>query len=81
MVPVQRVPDPANPGSPVPGPDPAFEYRVVTLGRETSRSDVRRLLTEHAEYGRWELARVVLYQGGARRVWLRRKIIRVARTA
>jgi len=58
-----------------------YEYRVLTLSRETNRSDVRRLLTEHAEYGRWELARVRLYMGGSRKVWLRRKIIRVARTA
>lgn len=58
-----------------------YEYRVLTLSRETSRSDARRLLTEHAEYGRWELARVRLYMGGSRKVWLRRKIIRVARTA
>jgi hypothetical protein len=58
-----------------------YEYRVLTLGRTTSRSEVQRLLTEHAEYGRWELMRVQLYEGGARRVTLRRKIIRVTRTA
>ena len=57
-----------------------YEYRVLNLPRQTSRSEVYRLLTEHAEYGRWELARVVLFEGGARRVWLRRKIIRVTRT-
>jgi len=61
-------------------PGEQYEYRVLTLPRETSRSDARRLLTDHAEYGRWELARVRLYLGGARKVWLRRKIIRVART-
>jgi hypothetical protein len=38
------------------------------------------MLTEHAEYGRWELARVQISYGGARRVWLRRRIIRVERT-
>jgi hypothetical protein len=58
-----------------------YEYRVLQVPRQTSRSDVHRLLTEHAEYGRWELMRVELYEGGARRVWLRRKIIRVTRTA
>jgi hypothetical protein len=67
-----------NPGS---GAGDHYEYRVLTLSRETTRGDVRRLLTEHAEYGRWELARVRLYVGGNRKVWLRRKIIRVARTA
>jgi hypothetical protein len=38
------------------------------------------MLTEEAEYGRWELSRVRLYAGGVRRVWLRRRIIRVQRT-
>ena len=58
-----------------------YEYRVLTLPRRTSRAETRRLLTEHAEYGRWELARVQLSMSGVRRVWLRRRIMRVARTA
>ena len=70
---------------PVPPPPAAvpgdFEYRLLTLPRGTSRTEARRLMTEHAEYGHWELARVRLYAGGARQVWLRRKIIRVTRTA
>lgn len=57
-----------------------YEYRVLTIGRSTSRNDARRLLTEEAEYGRWELARTSLYAGGERKVWLRRKIIRVRST-
>ena len=57
-----------------------YEFRVLTLPREASRGDVRRLLTEQAEYGRWELARTRLYLGGARKVWLRRKIIKVRST-
>lgn len=59
---------------------PDYEYRFFRLPRGTSRSEARRLLTEHAEYGRWELARVQISYGGARRVWLRRRIIRVERT-
>ena len=57
-----------------------WEYRVLTIGRSTSRGDARRLLTDEAEYGRWELARTSLYAGGERKVWLRRKIIRVRST-
>lgn len=57
-----------------------YEYRVLSLDRTTTRGDARRLLTDEAEYGRWELARTRLYAGGARRVWLRRKIIRVRST-
>lgn len=58
-----------------------YEYQVLTFGREESRSVVRRALAEQAEYGRWELHRVRLYRGGVRRAWLRRRIIRVQRTA
>ncbi|GAB4085787.1 hypothetical protein GCM10028784_24170 [Myceligenerans cantabricum] len=57
-----------------------YEYRVVTIDRSTSVPDARKLLTDEAEYGRWELARTRLYMGGERRVWLRRKIIRVRPT-
>jgi len=57
-----------------------YEYRVLRLPRSTSRNDARQLLTDEAEYGRWELARTRLYAGGERRVWLRRKIIRVSPT-
>lgn len=57
-----------------------YEYRVLTFGRHQSRSEVRQALTDHAEYGHWELARTRLYIGGRRQVWIRRKIIRVQRT-
>jgi len=57
-----------------------YEFQVLTFGRGEDRSDIRRRLTEAAEYGQWELHRVRVYMGGARRVWLRRRIIRVART-
>ncbi|GIG28841.1 hypothetical protein Cma02nite_14410 [Cellulomonas marina] len=58
----------------------AYEYRVLTLPGSTSRSDATRLLSEQAEYGRWELARTRLFAGGLRKVWLRRRIIRVRST-
>jgi len=57
-----------------------YEYRVLTLPRTTSRAEASALLTEQAEYGRWELAQVVLYRGGARKVTLRRRILRVQRS-
>lgn len=68
-------------GTPSGRAKPQFEFRVLTLPRGTSRSEARQVLTEHAEYGRWELARVRLYLGGTRKVWLRRRILRVERTA
>ena len=58
-----------------------YEYRVLVFPREVTRGDVRRTIAEHAEYGHWEMHRLSLYWGGVRRVWLRRKIIRVQRTA
>ncbi len=59
---------------------PQYEFRVLSIPRSTSQGDASRRLTEEAEYGRWELARVVLYVGGERKVTLRRKIIRVRST-
>lgn len=58
-----------------------YEYQVLTFRREVPRAEVRRALSEQAEYGHWELVRLRLYWGGARRAWLRRRIMRVQRTA
>ena len=58
-----------------------YEFERFRLPRTISRSAVRRLLIERAEYGGWELARVRLYADGTRRVELRRRIIRVRRPA
>jgi hypothetical protein len=58
-----------------------YEFQQLYLPRGTSRGEARRLLTEQAEYGHWELARLRLYPDGSRRVWLRRRIIRQMRTA
>lgn len=58
-----------------------YEFREMSFPRGTSRSAVRQALTEAAEYGHWELSRVTVFWGGVRRVTLKRKIIRVRRTA
>jgi hypothetical protein len=58
-----------------------YEYRVLSFGRDTRRGDIRRTLTEHAEYGHWELHRTRIYIGGVTRAWLRRKIIRARRVS
>jgi hypothetical protein len=57
-----------------------YELQQFEVSRTESRGAVRRLLTEHAEYGGWELARLRRYPDGTRRVWLRRRIIKVMRT-
>lgn len=58
---------------------PEYEFRDVYVPRGVSRKAATQLLTEHAEYGHWELARVRLYPDGSRRVRLRRRIIRQVR--
>ncbi|WP_372699288.1 DUF5703 family protein [Arthrobacter sp. JSM 101049] len=62
--------------------DPAggFEYLVLTVRPGQSIADARRELTEHAEYGKWELRTTRLYFGGVRRYWMRRRVMRVAST-
>ena len=57
-----------------------YEVRQMVLPRGTSRGAARRLLTDQAEYGGWELSRLQLFPDGSRKIWLRRRIIRVART-
>jgi Family of unknown function (DUF5703) len=49
---------------------------MLYLPRGTSRDAARRILTDHAEYGNWELSRLRLYPDGSRKATLRRMIIR-----
>ena len=65
------------------GPMAEYAYLVVYLPRGTSRDArdaARRILTDHAEYGDWELARLLLNADGSRKATLRRRIIRPVRT-
>lgn len=62
-------------------PGVEWEFEQVWLPSELSRHAVTRLLTDRAEYGGWELARLRIGPDGARRAVLRRKIIRAVRTA
>ncbi len=58
-----------------------WEYKEIALPRGTSREIARQYLTGAAETEHWELARIHLHPDGSRRVWLRRKVYRVPRTA
>ncbi|MER8184152.1 DUF5703 family protein [Kitasatospora sp. NPDC094015] len=60
---------------------PEYEYQSLRLPRGTSRNAARQLLTEHAEYGHWELDRLRLFPDGSRTVLLRRRIIRQVRSS
>jgi hypothetical protein len=57
-----------------------FQWRVVDISSNVTRGEAQRVLTDQAEYGQWELARSQVLVGGARRVWLRRRVMRVIRT-
>ncbi len=55
-----------------------YAYLVVYLPRGTSREArdaARRILTDHAEYGDWELSRLLLNADGSRKATLRRRIL------
>lgn len=57
-----------------------YEYLVLSVDPYESLPEARRLISDHAEYGKWELQRTRIYRGGQHRYWLRRKIMRVQRT-
>ncbi|OYN91341.1 DUF5703 family protein [Parenemella sanctibonifatiensis] len=57
-----------------------YETRRVRIERTVGLNAVRRILTDEAEYGGWELQRLRRYRDGTREVWVRRKIIRVRPT-
>ncbi|MCJ0870380.1 DUF5703 family protein [Streptomyces sp. NPDC059443] len=58
---------------------PEYEFVDLYVPRGVPRQETTRLLTEHAEYGHWELDRLTLLRDGSRRVRLRRRIIRQVR--
>ncbi len=57
-----------------------FEFQRLSIPRTVGRSAVRRLLTDHAEYGGWELDRLRLFSYCTRRLLLRLRIIRLRRS-
>ncbi|GAB3703112.1 DUF5703 family protein [Mariniluteicoccus flavus] len=61
-------------------PAPEFEVERLRVDHTWSKNAVRRLLTDRAEHGGWELERLRRYRDGSREIWVRRKIIRVRPT-
>lgn len=57
-----------------------YEFQVLTVPRGSSIGSVRSALADRSEYGRWELVRTRVYMGGGKKVWMRRRIIRVTST-
>lgn len=57
-----------------------YEETKIRLDRMMPRNAVRKLLTDHAEHGGWELMRLRRYRDGTRDVWIRRKVIKARST-
>jgi hypothetical protein len=57
-----------------------YSYLVLYLPRGMPREAARRILTDHAEYGHWELSRMLLNADGSRKATLRRQVIPQVRT-
>ena len=55
------------------GAEPDWEYAPLRIGPEVSRLDAAVQLSVRAEFGGWELARVLRYADGTRKVELRRR--------
>ena len=58
-----------------------WEFREVSMSRDTPREEARQLLTASAETGNWELDRTRIFRDGRRQYRLRRRIYRVVRSA
>jgi hypothetical protein len=60
---------------------PVWEFREITFSRESGREETRELLTFKAERGKWELDQTRIFRDGRKIVRLRRKVMRVVKTA
>lgn len=50
-----------------------FDYQPLRIDARVSRSAAATMLAIRAEFSGWELARVLRFPDGSRRVWLRRR--------
>ena len=58
-----------------------WEYKEISVPRDVSRETTRLYLTRIAETDHWEHDRLHIYPDGRKKVWLRRRIYKVVRTA
>lgn len=54
-----------------------WEFREITVSRDTPREEARQLVTASADTGNWELDQTRIYRDGRRRYRLRRRVFRV----
>lgn len=57
-----------------------WEFREVSLSRDTPREEARALLTASADTGNWELDRTRIFRDGRRQYRLRRRVYRMSRS-
>lgn len=57
--------------------DAGYEYLVISVAPQDSLAKARARLLEHSELGQWELQRSVIFYGGRRKYWMRRRAIKV----
>ena len=50
-----------------------FEYQGLRIDANTSRSAAASMLAIRSEFAGWELDRVLRFEDGSRRVWMRRR--------
>lgn len=55
----------------------SWEIREVPLPKKVTRREAKQLLTELAEYGRWELVRTRIYPNGVKRMWVKNVFIKL----
>lgn len=53
---------------------------MISVAPHDSLPKARARLLEHSELGQWELQRTVIYYGGRRKYWMRRRAIEVVAT-
>ena len=54
-------------------PSDDYEYQPLRIDARVSRAAAASMLAIRAEFAGWELARVLRFPDGTRRVWLRRR--------
>ncbi len=54
-----------------------WEIREISFGFRSDIQNTKEMLTDLAEYGNWELYRTRIYPNGLKRVWVKRRVLRI----
>ena len=72
-IPGSAQPQPQRPASAPWAASDDYDYQPLRIDARVSRSAAATMLAIRAEFSGWELARVLRFPDGSRRVWLRRR--------